>query len=114
MSVITWREPRFDLTTYDTENLRHQFAERLRGRALRAYFFGSFATGTVTHESDIDLVLIKETAEHFVSRPLEFMDLFDIFPRLDVLVYTPAEFQRMLEREDGFFKSAKLSEICLT
>ncbi len=113
MNVIKWPDPKFDLTAYNADELRHKFAERLRGRALRAYFFGSFASASANHESDIDMVIIKETSENFVSRSLEFADLFDIFPRLDILIYTPGEFKRILESEDGFFKGATLSEIPL-
>lgn len=65
--------------------------------AEKVILFGSLATGEVGEWSDLDLVVIKETEK-------EFMDRIDDVTRLtrpqlatDVVVYTPAGFERMCE-----------------
>ena len=37
-----------------------------------------------------------------LDRFRDFGDLYEIWPRLDLLVYTPAEFERMVEEENPF------------
>ena len=78
---------------------------------MEAYVFGSASTKEISSESDIDLILVKENVtEKFVKRAFEFQDLFEIFPRMDILVYTPAELQSQLaDSETGFWKSVRLS-----
>lgn len=79
--------------------------ERLPGRAESAYLFGSSARGDFKHTSDVDLIIIKSTSLPFTKRFREFLDLKDIFAGIDVPVYTPAEFESALRRNDaGFWK----------
>jgi len=67
--------------------------------------FGSYAWGKPTKESDIDLVIIKNTTDRRIDRAVEVRTILDegnaMFP-LDVLVYTPDEIKRRLEIEDDF------------
>jgi predicted nucleotidyltransferase len=72
--------------------------------ATKAILFGSFARGTAGYRSDVDVVFIQETDERFVQRPDRALrSLYDrIHGRaIDVLIYTPGEFQQM--RESGNF-----------
>lgn len=57
--------------------------------------------------SDVDLLLVKETSVPFWERVREFDDLYDLYPRLDVLVYTPEELAAQLKNPAGFWKSVK-------
>lgn len=78
----------------------------LQGRVDEAYVFGSFAQGKLTRDSDIDLILIKPSTTTFVERPLEFQDLYDLGPEIDILVYTPQEFIKLTENPSpGFWRS---------
>jgi predicted nucleotidyltransferase len=66
--------------------------------ATKAILFGSFARGTGTRKSDVDVVFIQETSLRFLERLSVPMDL--LFRKIrgkdiDVLVYTPGEFDRM-------------------
>jgi predicted nucleotidyltransferase len=65
--------------------------------AEKVIVFGSLATGEVGEWSDIDLVVIKETDKRFMDRIDDVTRI--IRPRLatDVVVYTPAGFERMCE-----------------
>lgn len=64
--------------------------------------FGSLARGDARDYSDIDLIVVKETEKRFLDRLDEFYD--DAREAMDVLVYTPQEFEEMKDRP--FFKRA--------
>jgi predicted nucleotidyltransferase len=71
----------------------------------RAYLIGSLAPGDVRRTSDLDLVVVQETAEKFVNRMNDFLSEFSPRVGLDLMVYTPAEFEEMMARP-GFVASA--------
>ncbi len=58
--------------------------------------FGSLARGDARDHSDIDLIVVKETEKRLLDRLDEFYD--DAREAMDVLVYTPQEFEEMKER----------------
>lgn len=60
----------------------------------RIYLFGSAASGTVTPDSDVDLmVVLPESSLGFYERgALAYRALRDIDVPIDVMVYTRAEF----------------------
>lgn len=110
MSTLIRQTSSSDLTNFDVDELLARIADTVRGRALAAYVFGSVATGTFTRNSDIDLIIIAETSENFAERGLKFKDLFDTYPAIDLLVYTPDEFSRQLaDSSVGFWKSVRLT-----
>lgn len=58
--------------------------------------FGSWARGTQTKGSDIDLVVIMETQDNFVERGLVLTRVLWDFPYdVDFVVYTPEEWAHM-------------------
>jgi len=57
--------------------------------------FGSFARNEHTPDSDLDILIVKETDHSFVERQRTVRSLFDKQPfAMDILVYTPAEFEK--------------------
>lgn len=86
-------------------------AAQLQNRVQKAYIFGSASTGKFTENSDIDMILIVSKAtKPFVQRGFDFIDLFEIYPKIDLLVYTQAEFDAQLaDSHLGFWKSARES-----
>jgi len=64
--------------------------------------FGSLARGEVREWSDIDLIVVKETDKRFLDRLDEIYKEAEV--AMDVLVYTPEEFERMKNR--SFIKKA--------
>lgn len=84
--------------------IKIQLSERLIGRVREAWLFGSAARGDFRPDSDLDLALVMETKESFVRRAFQFEDLFDIYPRLDILVYTPAEFETLRKSGRSFWR----------
>ena len=68
-----------------------------------AYVFGSVAAGTADEHSDIDVVLVRDTALPFFDRVREIMDLRLELGAADLLIYTPAELEEMLGQEGRYF-----------
>jgi predicted nucleotidyltransferase len=65
--------------------------------------FGSFCAGVVSEWSDIDLVIIKETRAPFLDRTRQVLELLRPQVGVDILVYTPSEFER-LSQERAFVR----------
>ena len=64
----------------------------------RIVLFGSLATGDVGPWSDIDLVVVKETDRRFLDRTREVLQLLKPTVGVDILVYTPAEFEQLTQQ----------------
>jgi predicted nucleotidyltransferase len=111
MSSLIKEHSEFYLTSERLDLVLTQLQEKLKGRVSAAYVFGSASTKQISEDSDIDLIFIKENpTEPFVKRAFEFIDLFEIFPRLDILVYSPKEFEAQLaDSQIGFWKSVRES-----
>ncbi len=69
----------------------------------RIYIFGSWASGEQDEMSDLDIVVIKQTSLPFFDRIREVLRLLpgNIGP-VDVLVYTPEEFEAMRREGNAF------------
>jgi uncharacterized protein len=74
--------------------------------ASLAILFGSYARGTATARSDVDLIFVEETDLPFLRRLDRYFDpLADMLHApVETLVYTPGEFETMKER--AFIKRA--------
>jgi len=57
--------------------------------------FGSYCAGQVGEWSDLDLVIIKETKARFLDRTRQVLELLKPRVGVDVLVYTPTEFEKL-------------------
>ena len=107
--VIVWntRDPLYGRTPAEFEEAVKSI---LDGRVEAAYIFGSYGTADFGRDSDIDMMLVVRTETKFLDRALEYPELFSLVPDLDLLVYTPEEFE-LLTREPspGFWTSAVAS-----
>lgn len=65
--------------------------------------FGSAAAGLVGPYSDIDLVIIKETALSFIKRAQQVVELLEYDVDIDFMIYTPQEFAAAV-RTKRFFR----------
>lgn len=106
MSTILWHHKTEETLPADLEE---RLCARLQGRVRDAYVFGSYGTARFGPESDMDLILVTETDLPFVERARTFNDLYEVFPRLDILVYRPTELERLLTETTGFWASVKSS-----
>jgi len=92
-------------------NLESTLARRVINRIIRRYrpkkiiVFGSFARGDVHQGSDLDLVIIKNTKEKFLRRMDRVLDLCDGEIAVEPLIYTEAEFEKMLKEGNDFLET---------
>ena len=75
--------------------IKNEIVSRLKQiQPLKIYLFGSYATGTANKDSDIDLLLLKDS---ILSRPKEMVEarmlLGGLNKAFDVLVATSEEFE---------------------
>jgi predicted nucleotidyltransferase len=72
----------------------------------RIILFGSTARGEADADSDLDVLVIKDTSEPFMKR-LELMaELCPPGVHADILVYTPSELKSMVEDGNPFILRA--------
>lgn len=76
---------------------------RFRYLYREAYLFGSVAHGTEDEHSDVDLVLVRDTALPFFDRIREVFDLVHALGKVDLLIYTEAERRQMLAEPGRYF-----------
>ena len=74
-------------------------SEPLRAAGVKhAVAFGSYARGVADAWSDLDLIVVMETDLPKPERGRLLGDLYDALPvSLDVLVFTPAEFEQGIQ-----------------
>jgi uncharacterized protein len=70
---------------------------------VRIILFGSLAVGQARLWSDIDLVVVAETDLAFLDRTKEAILMLRPQVGLDILIYTPAEYDALI-RERPFFQ----------
>jgi predicted nucleotidyltransferase len=73
-------------------------------RPDKIILFGSYSAGQVHEWSDLDMVIVKETEARFLDRTGQVLTLLKPKVGLDVLVYTPDEFERLC-RERAFVRN---------
>ena len=89
----------YEASKWSLANLARIASEPLRAAGVkRAIAFGSYARGVADAWSDLDLVVVMETDLPRLDRGRLLGELYDSLPvSLDVLVFTPAEFERGAE-----------------
>lgn len=70
----------------------------------KVILFGSAARGDATEESDVDLLVIKQTGETFHDRMVEARKNIQTDRPMDVIVYTPQEINRALAERRLFIR----------
>ena len=58
--------------------------------------FGSMARGDADEYSDIDLIIVKQTAERFIQRQVTAISFVPRDVKADIFVYTPEEWDRFI------------------
>jgi predicted nucleotidyltransferase len=75
----------------------------------KIYLFGSYATQSSDEQSDIDLLIIAPSYERPLERRLKLRRMLSEYDRkfgLDLLVYTPDEFEMLAKETSSFIYSA--------
>ncbi len=107
MSCLVKAKSKSNLQEVPFDIFVEKLKAKLSNRVDEAYIFGSYSAGTHRPDSDIDIILVKETSTSFPDRALEFTDLFDLYPSMDIFVYTSDELNRQLNNNVGFWKTVK-------
>ena len=86
------------MTVAELEGELERILNRLKNdtSVRKVLLFGSLARGDARDHSDIDQIVVKDTPMRFLDRLDEFYD--DAKEAMDILVYTPQEFEEMKER----------------
>ena len=73
----------------------------------KIFLFGSYATGNPNQESDLDLLIIQESKLPRYKRVFEIRKLLigSMIP-MDIIVYTPDEFENEKEVKFSFINNA--------
>jgi len=69
--------------------------------AQKAVVFGSWARGTASPRSDLDILIVEKTDKPFFVRYTDFDDLYKCLDKycLDLLIYTPKELDSIRHRK---------------
>ena len=100
--------------TEETNNKLKQISQSLKSyNPKKVILFGSYAWGKPNKDSDIDILIIKNTKEDwFLRMPKARSYLYHIDGAFDILVMTPSEIKKRLALGDPFiqliFKKGKI------
>jgi predicted nucleotidyltransferase len=90
------------------KNIIISIAEKIREgyHPEKILLYGSFAYGRPNKDSDIDLLIIKETQERPIDRRIRVRQIVDVRQPVafSPFVITPEEVKRSLEKGDQFIK----------
>lgn len=84
--------------------------EKIREQIIQGYkpekiiLFGSSVNKKQRSASDIDLAVIKKTKANFVERLKKIAQIVKSWEALDILVYTPKEWQEALKEGNYFIR----------
>jgi uncharacterized protein len=83
------------VTESQIQTLVNEIAEGYQPEKI--YLFGSYANGTPTADSDIDLFIIKDTSKRRKDRTIELLNNLKTYPDsgVDFIIYTPEELQQV-------------------
>jgi len=73
--------------------------------------FGSLARGKWDELSDIDLIVIYQTDKTFLHRMKELYLSWNIPKAVDILPYTPSEFEKMMNESSFVAEAVKEGEV---
>jgi len=75
-------------------------------RPRQVILFGSYAQGTATEDSDVDLLVVLPFRGRSFRKSLEIMNRIDVRFPLDLLARTPSEVKRRYSQGDPLVREA--------
>ncbi|KIH75491.1 hypothetical protein GFER_16185 [Geoalkalibacter ferrihydriticus DSM 17813] len=104
--ILDQSRPAKSILDYSKQEIEDFLREKLIHHEVKeAYIFGSYALNKLTVWSDLDLLIVTESQQSFIERPRRFFDLLDLGIPIDILVYTPEEFQQLRHSGSAFWRS---------
>ena len=70
----------------------------------KVILFGSYAAGRRDLFTDLDVLVVMDTEQEFLDRTAELYRQIQVDVDMDLLVYTPEEFER--QQQSGFVRHA--------
>ena len=111
-SCIIYPEKRSAIKGQTLKEFVSVLKDKLTNRVEQAYIFGSYAKNEARDDSDIDIILVVATNTPFFDRFKQFQDLWDITHGMDLLIYTPREFEELFnDKTSGFWKDIAQNHI---
>ncbi|MEK9130043.1 MAG: nucleotidyltransferase domain-containing protein [Patescibacteria group bacterium] len=86
------------------KNLKQIIKDLKPYKPEKIILYGSCARGDFREDSDIDLLIIKETKKDFFSRINDVGRLVSHKIPMDILIFTPEEVKKRLDLKDFFFE----------
>jgi predicted nucleotidyltransferase len=77
----------------------------------RIILFGSFAREDEDEESDIDLIIVYSTSKRFLARLEELYLSWNIPRGIDILAYTPEEYDEMMGESDFLREAVRTGKV---
>lgn len=101
MAIIEPAAPSSRAAPPSLDQIRPRLAEFCSGHGImRAIVFGSYARGTQTRKSDLDLVIVMDTKKRFLDRYDDVKEIHDHVPgvHVEMLIYTEHELRAIAHR----------------
>ena len=95
------------------KELKQVSLDLLAYQPKKVILFGSLARGDYHEASDIDLVIIKETDKRFLERISDVLRYMNSSLPIEALVYTPSEWQQMIQTENSFAQTVQNEGVVL-
>lgn len=96
----------------DIERLKREIVSTFRPfDPEKIILFGSLARGNWDETSDIDLIIVYRTGKPFLDRLKELYLSWNIPRAVDILAYTPEEFEEMVNESFFVQDAAREGEI---
>ena len=105
-NILERSRPAVSVLDFSAMEIETFLKQKLRQHTIEAaYIFGSLASNTASDWSDIDLIIVMQTSESFLERGRQFEELYELGLPIDILVYTPGEFEKLKKSNTGFWNS---------
>lgn len=96
------------IATYDIQEIVKQITQFYHPEKL--ILFGSAATDTMNENSDVDLIVVKQTTEPKHKRSASiYKHLMALKTPLDIVVYTPKEYDEDVKNPYSFLHNALIN-----
>ncbi|KAF0133484.1 MAG: DNA polymerase beta domain-containing protein [Candidatus Saganbacteria bacterium] len=92
-----------ELYKEEIRRITDQIVEKYK--PIKILLFGSCARGEITENSDIDILIIKDTSKRRIDRIKEVLFSVDNNLPFEPLIYTPKEIKKRAKLGDFFIKN---------